>query len=148
MDGHDGQVPASIIDACIRLAVGVCFLSTGSQKILEYDVLSELLEKYRQAKENAPERQRIEEKSKKRGKRGWHIGRGYDGRNLILPRGVTYEEAVRSAGGRELLYRHTRGGHWRHQAIGQGWSQSKTIWIDGMMVRPDLPPKPLDKIPA
>jgi len=147
MEFNIKQIPTEIKEACVRLVVGVCFLSTGSHKIFEYDVLGDLLEKYRQLAEDSPERKRIEEKSKKRGKYGWNIGRGFDGRYLTLPRGVTYTEAVRAAGGRERLYQHKRGGHWREliPGVDKPWKEYKVIWIDAMEIRPDLPPKPLDE---
>lgn len=147
-DEEDGgiTVPASIIEAAIRLTVGVCFLGTGSHKILEYDVLADLLDKYRQLDEASPERKRIEDKSARRGKCGWNIGRGLADRYLKLPRGVSYEEALRTAGSRELLYQHTRGRHWRELKPGpdKPWKKHQVVFIDEIVVRKDLPPKPLN----
>ena len=136
-------LPASIIEACVRLVVGVCFLATGSHKILEYDVLRKHLEAYQALKEDHPKRQFYKDKAKRIGKFGWHIGRGRNYRELTLPRGITYADAVHGAGGRHLLYQHSRGGHWHTVRFGQKLSQEKVVWYDEIIVKPTLPPKPI-----
>jgi len=141
--------PDSVVEACIRLVTGVCFLSTGSHKILQYDVLNKLLDKYRRLDPEIPEqleeRKRIDDKSKRRGKYGWTIGSDLTGRHLKLPVGITYAEAVKTAGGREQLYSHTRGGHWRELIPGENkpWKKYTVIWIDRMVIHPDKPAKPV-----
>ena len=143
-DGH--TVPASIMEACYRLVVAVYFLATGSHKVLEQDVLSKHLKKYRELDPDntlhQKEKKLIERMAKDKGKFGWNIGRGLEDRHLKLPRGVTYEEAVREAGGRELLYQHVRGGHWHTVRYGHGRQKQKVVWFDRTTVRPDLPPAP------
>lgn len=137
------KIPASIIDATIRLLIAVHFLATGSHKVLEYDVLSKHLSAYRALEENNPKRKEYEHKAKIAGKYGWNIGYGRAERGLKLPAGVSYEEAVRNSGSRELLYQHTRGGHWHTVRVGQGKKDIKILWYEETLVRPDLPPAPL-----
>jgi len=136
-------IPASIQDACLRLIVGVHFLATGSHKILEYDVLSKHLAAYRELEKESPKRKEYENRAKKKGKFGWNIGSGRGERGLKLPRGLSYADAVKAAGGRELLYQHLRGGHWHTVRFGRGREKIKIVWFDETTVRGDLPPKPL-----
>jgi hypothetical protein len=135
-------VPVSIQDAILRLIVGVHFLATGSHKILEYDVLSRHLDAYRRLKEDDPKRIEYETKAKEKGKFGWNIGAGRSDRWLKLPAGISYEQAIKNAGGnRELLYQHLRGGHWHTVKYGKDRKLDKVVWFDETTVRPDLPPK-------
>lgn len=136
-------IPSSIVDSCCRLSVAVCFLSTGSHKVLEYDVLSKHLQKYRELEDNN-KKKLYEQKAKEKGKFGWNIGVGRGDRNLKLPRGVSYEQAYKDAGGRELLYQHIRGGHWHTVKYGKDKKETKVVWFEDTVVRKDLPPKPLN----
>ena len=60
------------------------------------------------------------------------------GRRLKIPRGVSYHEAMKKAGGRELFYAYYRCGHWRKQRCGKKYLDAKVIWVDLTVVRPDL----------
>lgn len=136
------SMPVSVQEAVIRLIVGVHFLATGAHKILEYDVLSKHLAAYRELEKDNPKRREYEDKAKDKGKFGWNIGFGRSERGLKLPAGVTYEQAIKGAGGdRELLYQHMRGGHWHTVRYGEGRKLDKVVWFDETVVRPDLPPK-------
>lgn len=137
------RVPESIIEACVRLTVAVCFLATGSSKVLEYDVLSKHLDLYRSA--NDEKKKYYEQKAKNRGKHGWHIGRGRTDRQLDLPRGMSYAAVVEagSNGGRRLLYQHQRCGHWHVVWFGPGRQEKRIEWFDEITVKKDLPPKPI-----
>ena len=75
-------------------------------------MLNKHLLAYEKEPDNSPRKKQIEEKSKKRGKFGWHIGKGKAGRELKLPKGISYEEAIQNEGNRELLYQHVRSAHW------------------------------------
>lgn len=136
-------IPYSIMDACCRLSVATCFLSTGSHKIIEYDVLAKHLQAYREL-EDENKKNYYETKAKEKGKFGWNIGTGRGDRNLKLPRGISYEEAYRNAGGRELLFQHVRGGHWHTVRCGKRKEDIKVVWFEDTVVRKDLPPKPLN----
>jgi len=140
--GH--TVGSEVLDACLRLLVATHFLSTGSHKILEFDVLNKHLQKYRDLEKNDPKRKKIEAESKRKGKFGYNVGRGQYDRMLKLPRGVTYAEAMRKAGGRERLYQHIRGGHWHTVLFGPNRSKKKVVWFDSTVVRPDLMPRPIE----
>jgi hypothetical protein len=138
-------VPESIIEACVRLSIATCFLATGSHKVLEYDVLTKHLDAYREEKEkNAAKRKDYEKQAKKKGKFGWNIGGGRTKRGLKLPNGVSYSSACKSAGGRELLYQHVRGGHWHTVRYGEGRQKIKVVWFEPTTVRGDLPPAPME----
>ena len=141
-------VPASVIETCFRILIGIYFVSTGSQKVLEYDVLSKHLEAYRKMKEeeNSKKVKEYEIKARQKGKYGWNVGVERKDRHLILPRGMTYEEALREAGSRKLLYQHTRGGHWHLYWIGSKGSQKPVVkWVEETTVKPDLPIRPLKR---
>jgi hypothetical protein len=147
-DFIDEVVPASIIEACFRILVGIYFVSTGSQKVLEYDVISKHLNAYRKMREegNSKRCQEYEAKAKKRGKFGWNVGSERANRHLKLPKGMTYDEAMKEAGSREHLYRHTRGGHWHLYWTGSKSSQKPVVkWVEETTVRPDLPIRPIKR---
>jgi hypothetical protein len=142
-DGKEYTIDKELMDALLRLVVAVHFLATGAHKILEFDVLSRHLAAYRQAEKNSSERKEYEKKAREKGKFGWNIGRGKDDRALKLRKGISYSQACKEAGGRELLYQHIRGGHWHTVKYGPKYSQEKVVWFDDTTVRPDLPPKPI-----
>lgn len=142
------KIPASIIESCFRIIIGIYFVSTGSQKVLEYDVLARHLEAYRRMREDGDNDGCIdyERRAKAKGKYGWNVGADRKDRHLILPKGMTYDEAMREAGSRELLYQHTRGGHWHLYWVGTKVSQQPIVkWVEETTVRPDLPIRPIKK---
>jgi hypothetical protein len=144
----DETIPASVIEACFRILIGIYFVSTGSQKVLEYDVISKHLNAYQKMREegNKDKSEEYEKKAKKKGKFGWNVGANRRGRNLILPKGVTYDEAFKQAGSRELLYRHTRGGHWHTYWTGSKDNRKDIVkWVEETTVRSDLPIRPLKR---
>ena len=143
----DEVIPASVIEACFRVLVGIYFVSTGSQKVLEYDVISKHLNAYRKMREdgNSKRCQEYESKAKKKGKFGWNVGSERKDRHLKLPKGMTYDEALRDAGSRDLLYQHTRGGHWHTYKIGEGRKQVIVKWVEETTVRKDLPIRPIKR---
>jgi hypothetical protein len=141
------SVPASVVEACFRLVVGVLFVSTGSQKVLEYDVITKHLNAYRQMREqnNLSKCKEYEFRARKKGKIGWNIGAERYGRHLILPKGMTYDEAFRDKGSHQLLYQHIRGGHWHLYHVGAGKKQHIVKWVEDTVVRKDLPIRPIKK---
>lgn len=147
-DFLDETVPASIIETCFRILIGIYFISTGSQKVLEYDVLARHLEAYRRMRDSGDNTgcKDYEARAKKKGKFGWNVGPDKKDRYLILPKGVTYDEAMRDAGSRELLYQHTRGGHWHLYWVGHRGGQMPIVkYVEETTVRPDLPIRPLKR---
>ena len=142
----EDDTPASIIEAGIRIIMGVCFLSTGSHKVLSHDITKKLMDKYLLLRHQNKKKEMMEvvKKSRKRnGPKGYHIGYQLDGRLLMLPRGVNFNDASVKAGSHKHLYRHTRGGHWRLQRHGKGNKEVKLIRMEDVVVKPDLPVKPL-----
>jgi hypothetical protein len=141
-------LPASIIEACFRVVVGIYFVSTGSQKVLEYDVITKHLNAYQKMREegNKEKIKEYEDKAKKKGKYGWNVGSERVDRHLILPKGMTYDEALKEAGSREHLYQHTRGGHWHLYWVGSKGSQKPIVkWVEETTVKPDLPIRPIKR---
>lgn len=114
----------------VRLAVSVCFLATGSDRLISPDVLSKDLAAWLEAvRKSDGERIRvIEERAKRRGKLGFNVG----ARELVHVR--TSKEGE-SALGRELSYQHQRSAHFRLLPTGN------ITFIRQATVRPDLPPK-------
>ena len=143
INNQDYVVPDCIVDACARLSIAVIFLSTGSHKILEYDVLAKHLEVYRK-EQNKNKKRHYEHQAQSKGKHGWNVGSGRGDRGLKLPSGVSYEQACKEAGGRELLYQHVRGGHWHTVRYGEGRKDIKVVWFEETVVRKDLLPKPMN----
>lgn len=138
-------MPIELTEACIRLAVAVCFLACGGERVIERDVLSRHLDEYRREGTSPDRKMQIEATALRNGLGGWHIGRGRSERELRLRKGLSYEDAIREAGGRQLLYQHIRGGHFRRVRYGPKLASERVQYIDSVMVRPDLPPKPIDR---
>ncbi len=123
----------------LKLALGISLLATGSQKILEYDVLSKHLEAYRKMRDkgDVSECRRIEDIAKKKGKYGWNIGRPAE-RRLPLSVGNSYDSGECN-GGSHHHYRSYRCGHWHIYHTGAHRTKVKIVWLNPTVVRPDLP---------
>jgi len=140
-------VPASVLSAATRLAVAVSFIATGSEKMLERDIIKKHELAYHAAPEGDPRRKRWEEKTERLwGKKGWHMGRRRATRRRDLSLGgKTYAEACQEAGGgRALLYQHQRCGHFHTYRTGKGRTGTKVVWIDETTVKAECPPKPIE----
>jgi len=122
----------------LKLALGVSLLATGSQKILEYDVLSKHLEAYRKMRDkgDVSECKRIEDIAKKKGKYGWNIGKPRE-RHLPLSEG-SYDGGT---GNRDHHHHFCsyRCGHWHKYHTGTHRTKVKMVWLNPTVVRPDLP---------
>lgn len=123
----------------LKLALGISLLATGSQKILEYDVLSKHLEAYREMRDkgNVSECRRIEDIAKKKGKYGWNIGKPVE-RRLPLSVGNSYDSGECN-GGSHHHYRSYRCGHWHIYHTGTHRTKVNIRWLNPTVVRPDLP---------
>lgn len=121
-----------------KLSLGVSLLATGSQKILEYDVLADQLDAYRKMREKGDlaGAKDIEERSKRKGKYGWNIGRPRDRRLPLSVNGNSHNENGHHSGHH---YRSFRCGHFHKYNIGPNRSKVAMRWIDVTVVRPDLP---------
>jgi hypothetical protein len=118
------DVSDEIIRQVVRLAVSVCFLATGSDRLVTPDVLSKDLAAWLEAMRRGdnPRREAIEQRAVRRGKKGWDVGR-----SLVRP------ESRKSDGvGHELQWQHQRGAHFRRLASG-------VVFVRQATVRPDLP---------
>lgn len=137
-------MPREITEACVRLAIATCFLASGGSRVLERDILSRHLDAYLKEPQQSPLRAKWEAKSLKYGLGGWHVGRGRQERELHLG-GKSYHDALRESGGRSLFYQHKRRGHFRVVRFGPQKQQARVDWQDELVIRKDLPPKPLDR---
>lgn len=118
----------------LRIAVSVCFLATGSDKLVSPDVLSKDLSAWLEAqrREDTSRMKTIEERATRRGKCGWKIGAGE--RQYVRPR--RQENGDGSHAGYELSYQHQRSCHFRIIP-----STGIAKFIRQTTVRADLPPK-------
>lgn len=124
----EADVPMDIIQRVLRLGVSVCFLATGSDKLITPDVLSKDLAAWLEAerRQDSGRQHTIEERARRRGKLGWNVG----AREV-----VHHVSRGESAGiGRELQHQHQRGAHFRR--VGD-----RVTFVRQHTVRPDLPAK-------
>lgn len=123
----------------LRIALATTMLAVSTHRAIEHDVLARLRERYDSATSDAV-RKELAETSIKYGLKGWNIGRG---RNLQL---TTDHSEKQTGGGKELQYQHVRGGHFHTVAHGPNHSLRKVVFFENIIVRPDLPVPPIEKI--
>ena len=128
------DIPLELTNQLLRLAVSVCFLATGSDKLISPDVLSKDVAAWLEAvrKRDNERRTVIEARAERRGKKGWNVGVGE--RHFVRPR---HERSDSEGTGRELSYQHQRSCHFRTLP------SEKVIFIRQMTIRADLPTKPV-----
>lgn len=121
-------------DRCLRLAVSVCFLSTGMDRLIEPDVLSKDLASYIESRQKGDEEKSktIEDRAIRRGKRGWNVGQYERLRTLVSRSGNETADEATTRG--TLTHQHQRRAHFRLLA------SNKVTFIRQATVRPDLPP--------
>lgn len=124
------DLPDELNHRLVRLAVSVCFLSTGSDRLISPDVLSKDLSAWLEAirKSDGERAKVIEERAKRRGKIGWNVG----ARELVHSRALKGSE---NGLGHGLSHQHQRSAHFRLLPNG------RITFIRQATVRPDLPPK-------
>lgn len=115
----------------LSLAIGVSFFATGRHKS-QNNILQ-------REKRPRHERRRFEKENDGQEQPTFLVGR-----ELVLPReeGAPSSDAGASIGegaGRSLKWAHYRTGHMRYQAHGPGHSERKLIFVEPVLVRPDLP---------
>lgn len=133
----DEGIPITVqtTNLCFRIAVAICFLATGADKIVEPDVLTKDLLRYAESTNNETKK-RLVDKAHRRGKKGWTVGR-----EIKFP--YRRSETHSSEGtGRELQFSHQRGAHFHAIRHGPNRSLVKVVFIRQLTVRPDLPPAP------
>jgi hypothetical protein len=138
----DGETSSEMMATALRLSVAVSLLAVSVHRCVEHDVIAALRERYDRATV-AEERERLAARSRRRGVNGWCIGRG---RCLSLTTRGGDDESEPS--GRQLLYQHIRGGHFHTVRCGPGKSKAKVMFYEPTVVRPDLPPPPLERARA
>lgn len=136
----DGSTSHVMMATALRLAVAVSLLAISVHRCVEHDVIAALRDRYDRAS-SAEERKRLADKSRQRGINGWCIGRG---RCLSLVTRWSDDEHAESS--RQLTYQHIRGGHFHTVLHGPGKSQRKVMFFEPTIVRPDLPPPPLERV--
>ena len=139
--------PESILRAhgCIReasrIALSAILLLNGGNRMvsdgstpIQPDVLTDDLDRF--VNGDKATRERLANRARRRGKNGWTIGR-----EVPLPRNRTpYEPSGYMRG--PLSYQGFRCGHFRMQACGRRWQDSRLIFVPPTIVRPDLPLPP------
>lgn len=122
------DMPDEFNRSLVKLAVSICFLATGSDRLLSPDVLSKDLAAWLEASRRGDaERLRvIEQRAARRGKLGWNVG----ARELVHAR----HPAGEPGNGHELSYQHQRRAHFR-------LLKDRVTFIRQATVRPDLPPR-------
>lgn len=138
----EGTTSDEMMATALRLAVAVSLLAVSVHRCVEHDVIAALRERYDRAT-TTDERERLAEKSRRRGLNGWCIGRG---RCLSLVTRCAGDDSTPT--GRELTYQHIRDGHFHTIRHGPGKSKAKVMFYEPTVVRPDLPPPPLERARA
>lgn len=116
----------------LRLAVSVCFLYTGTDRLIEPDILSKDLAAYLEAHRKGDDQKirEIRDRAVRRGKRGWNVGQHERLRPLASQSNGAEETGTRGP----LTHQHQRRAHFRLLATGA------VIFVRQVTVRPDLPP--------
>lgn len=116
--------------AISRLIVSVCFLATGSDRLIEPDVLSKDFAKYIEAhrQEAAQAIDAIVQRAHRRGKIGYTVGRSESMRTVF---NTSSNET--DGTGHELSHSHQRSAHFRQLPSG------RVVLVRQCTVRPDLP---------
>lgn len=132
------------IDFATRVALSVCFLATGGDRLVEPDVLNKDFNAYLDAvnAKRLDEVKRLHDKATKvrEGAVGYTVGKA----DAILGRRAYDVDttATTDEKGRELKYRHYRQPHWQTFWTGKGRTTPVVRFIRLLVIRPDLPPPP------
>ena len=114
----------------------LCFLVTGHDRLIEPDVLSKDLEKFKQATTEAEITRLHDRATRRRGEgRGYTVGRRERLLHLARQRCDEYQQAT----GQRLKFQHQRCGHLHGYHTNKGYIIK---WIPQVTVRPDLPVDP------
>lgn len=127
------RIPDNLAKRCLRLAVSVCFLSTGMDRLIEPDILSKDLADYIEARkrnDNGTVRT-IEERAFRRKGPGWNVGQYERLRPLIS---ASQQDGEQAGARGPLTHQHQRRAHFRLLSNGT------VTFIRQATVRPDLPP--------
>ncbi len=123
-----------LVAQCFRIAISVCFLATGADKLIEPEVLSDDLARYLEARRNndVAKVDRLVQKARQRHRHGWNVGQGERFRPLLHREQHDHEgdEGHHAA----LTHQHQRRAHFR--LLGN----NKVTFVRQTTVRPDLPP--------
>jgi hypothetical protein len=127
------SVPDRVKCLCLRIAVSVCFLATGMDRLVEPDVLSKDLAAYCAAQNRGDEHRikSIQARAVRRGKKGWNVGK-YERLRSLTSRSASDADGSTSRGA--LTHQHQRRAHFRLLPSG------KVVFVRQATVRPDLPP--------
>lgn len=110
------------------LIFGICLLATGKHRYVEPDVLTIHREEYLNT-DDINHRNKLIRQAQDRNINGNLVGFRY----TVIP-GKDHSNSIGT--GQELKYSHWRTGHFRRIPAGE------IIWIEPMLIRPDLPPDP------
>lgn len=124
-----------LVQKCLRLAVSVCFLSTGTDRLVQPDVLSKDLQAYIEARRRSDQSKvrEIEQRAERRKGKGWNVGQHERLRPVIYrnPADSSQAESMH-----QLTHQHQRRAHFRLLPSGA------VAFVRQATVRPDLPVTP------
>jgi hypothetical protein len=132
--GELGDIPPEVVGRCFRIAISICLLATGGDKLIDPEVMSKDLARFIEARRtgNVEQADRLIAKAQRRNHFGWNVGAGEKYRTLI--------HRAQHLGGEEsghhptLTHQHQRRAHFRLLPSG------KVTFVRQTTVRPDLPP--------
>ena len=123
-----------VLENCLRLIATVGLIANSPEEnLLEYDVLAK--DRAAFATANEERRQRITERSRRRGKYGWNVGTN----ELFLGEVPRWSASPSDGSGREHSHAHIRSGHLHAVRCGPEKKNVKIKWFRPTVVRPDLP---------
>lgn len=141
---HGYPSPAVEVDsAVLAIALSVCFLATGGDKLVEPDVLNKDFDAYLRAvnTRSVSEVSSLHAKATKtRGRIGYSVGRS---ESLLGRRAYDVDTTTNTDNqGRELKWRQKRKAHFHTYRTGPGRQNREVKFIRMLIIRPDLPVRP------
>lgn len=143
--GSDGRVcdmglPVTVemAEICFRLGIGISFLATGADRLVEYDVLNKDLDRYLDSlrRGDGVSAQRLRDKASRRGKKGYVVGR-----EIYFPGRAYTSDSQSEPTGRKLTHSHLRRAHFHTVPYGPQKSLRRVQFYHSIVVKPDLPPQ-------
>ena len=137
--GHEWEY-RKVISNVMTLTAMIGFIHTDNSGLIEPDILAELKSRYENSKSDE-ERANMVRKSHKRKGKGYIVGSDLF---FMGPQGLQDRKDYNEGGGKERTHAHIRRGHIHLHRYGPGRKLVKGMWQDPVLVRPDLPFKPME----
>jgi hypothetical protein len=127
----------------LSVVMSVCFLATGGDRIVKPEVLNSDLGKLLECSENKTVIEKLVNRAVRRGKSGFDVGRSEQWDINVIERSAHDNDS--DATGRKLQYQHQRRGHFKTVRYGKQWSERKVVFQRQLTVKPELPPKTIER---